>query len=263
MGMTRRKVRIALVGAAVLILAAPAAAQMYIGFKTPGIPRLADGSPDLNAPAPMTIDGKPDISGLWRVNGYQYSLTKDLNPGDVAWLPQGKELFDSRRDNNSLDNPWGYCYPGGTPRAYLSPDPFKIVHTPNLTVILFEAVQSYRQIFTDGRILPNPPDPTWMGYSTGRWEGDVFVVETVGFRDDVWLDSAGMPGSSSLRVTERFHRESFGTLTVAITIDDPENYAEPWTVTLPLTPYPDDELVEYVCVDNNTYLENASKLSGE
>lgn len=251
MGNTERLICQGFSGVALLLmLAMPSSAQWP---NTPGIPRTPDGKPDLTAPAPRTPDGKPDISGIWRVNGYQYNIAKDLKPGEIVMLPRAQALYDERRKTNSVDNPWAYCYPGGIPRAYLSPDPFKIVYTPKLTVIIYEAVQTWRQIFTDGRELPKDPDPTWMGYSIGRWEGDTFVIETTGFHDGAWIDSNGVPGSDALHVTERFHRKDFGHMDVSITITDPKMYAKPWTVTLPFTPYPDDELVEYICVENNLY----------
>lgn len=250
--MTQRLIH-GLAGAALLVIFAVPSPAQWLNYKAPGIPRLPDGKPDFNAPAPRTVDGKPDISGIWRVNGYQYNIGKDLKPGDIVLLPEAQKLYDARRKNNSLDNPWAQCFPGGVPRAYLSPDPYKIVYTPKLTVILFEAVQTWRQIFADGRDFPKDPDPTWMGYSIGRWEGDIFVVETTGFYNMNWIDSAGLPASNALHVTERFHRKTFGQMDVAVTINDPKSYAKPWTVTLPFTPYPDDELVEYICNDNNKY----------
>ena len=240
--------------ALLLIFALPSPAQ-WVNYKTPGIPRTPDGKPNLSAPAPRTADGKPDISGIWRVNGYQYNIGKDLKAGDIVMLPEAQAIYDERRKTNSFDNPWARCFPGGVPRAFLSPDPFKILYmpVPKVTVILFEAIQTWRQIFTDGRELPRDPDPAYMGYSIGRWDGDTFVVETAGFHEKNWIDSAGMPGSDALHVTERFHRKDFGHMDVAITINDPKSYAKPWTVTLPFTPYPDDELVEYVCNENNRY----------
>jgi hypothetical protein len=124
-----------------------------------------------------------------------------------------------------------------------------------MVVILYEAIHSYRQIFTDGRPLPEDPNPTWFGYSTGRWEGNAFVVETVGFKDGGWLDNAGRPATDALRVTERFVRKDFGHMDIQITIDDPKAYTKPWTMTLPLTLQPDDELIEYICNENNRYFE--------
>jgi hypothetical protein len=123
-------------------------------------------------------------------------------------------------------------------------------------MILYEAVQSYRQIFTDGRALPKNPNPAWMGYSIGRWEGDTFVVESSGFNDDAWLDNNGHPGTEALRVTERFHRKNFGDMDVEVTINDPKAYTKPWTVNLAFRLLPDTELLEYICSENNKDLEH-------
>ena len=252
---TERLIHIGVVGVALLLIFALPSHAQWLNYKLATTPRTPDGKPDLNAPAPKTPEGKPDFSGVWRVNGYQYNIGKDLKPGEIDMLPRAKALYEQRRKSNSFDNPWAQCYPGGVPRAWLSPDPFKILYmpVPKVTVVLFEAVQTWRQIFTDGRGFPNDPDPTYNGYSIGHWDGDTFVVETTGFHDNNWIDSAGMPGSDALKVTERFRRKDFGHMDVAVTIDDPKMYSKPWTVILPFTPYPDDELVEYVCNENNRY----------
>ena len=123
---------------------------------------------------------------------------------------------------------------GGVPRSTAVPYPFKILNTTGMVVILYEAVHSYRQIFTDGRSLPKDPNPQWFGYSVGRWQDDMFVAESAGFNDNVWLDNNGHPATENLRVTERFRRKDFGHMSVEITIDDPKTYTKPWTVTLPL-----------------------------
>jgi hypothetical protein len=142
------------------------------------------------------------------------------------------------------------------PRSDVVPYPFKIVSTPGLTLIMYEAVHSYRQIFTDGRALPKNPNPAWMGYSTGRYDGDEFVIESAGFNDNVWLDNWGKPATESLRVTERFRRKDFGHMDIEITIDDPKAYARPWTVKIPLRLLTDTDLLEYVCTENNKDLEH-------
>ena len=136
------------------------------------------------------------------------------------------------------------------PRSTSVPYPFKILNSSNIVIVLYEAVHAYRQIFTDGRPLPKDPNPTWLGYSVGRWEGDEFIVESSGFNDNVWLDNQGHPATESLRVTERFRRKTFGSMDVQVTIDDPKAYTKPWTVTLPLALQPDTEMLEYICVEN-------------
>ena len=241
---------------AVLLFTSAASAQ-WLNYPSPNIPRTKDGKPDLSAPAPKTADGKPDISGLWEPPGaYIGNIAKDLKPGDVSFQPWAAELFQHRRDTLSKEDPTGWCVPGGVPRADVVPYPFKILTLPGVTLILYEAVQSYRQIFTDGRPLPKDPNPAWMGYSIGRWEGDTFVVESSGFNADAWLDNNGHPGTEALRVTERFRRKDFGNMNVEVTIDDPKAYTKPWTVNLPFKLLPDTELLEYICSENNKDLDH-------
>lgn len=224
----------------------------WLKVPTPGIPRTADGEPDLDAPAPKTADGKPDVSGLWAPAEIMIDdIAKKLKPGSVPFQPWAEALYKHRRETESKDDPTGWCVPGGVPRSDAVPYPFKIAYTPGMVVILYEAVQSYRQIFTDGRELPKDPNPASMGYSIGHWEPNAFVVETTGFNDNVWLDNHGHPGTEALRVTERFKRKDFGHMDIEITIDDPKAYTKPWTVTQPLLLLPDTELLEDICVENN------------
>jgi hypothetical protein len=242
--------------AAVVMLSAPLAGQ-WLQHPTAGIPRHADGTPDLSAPAPRTGGGTPDISGLWQpAEVLVGNIAANLPPGSVPFQPWAAELYTQRRENNSRDDPTAACIVGGVPRSDLVPYPFKILQTPGLVVILYEAVHSYRQIFTDGRRLPEDPNPAWFGYSVGRWEDEAFVVETAGFNDNVWLDNWGKPATSALRVTERFRRKDFGHMDVEITIDDPKAYTRPWTIVLPLVFVPDTDILEYICNENNKYFEN-------
>jgi len=235
---------------AVLMMTASPSAQ-WLGHPTPGIPRTPDGKPNLDAPAPRTADGKPDISGLWLTRGiYIGNIAKDLKE-EPPMQPWAAALYKQRRDNLSKDDPTGRCVPGGVPRSTAVPYPFKILNTPsNIVIVLYEAVHAYRQIFTDGRPLPKDPNPNWMGYSVGRWEGDTFIVESSGFNDNVWLDNNGHPAGESLRVTERFRRKNWGSMDVDITIDDPKTYTRPWNVTIPLAFQPDTEMLEYICPEN-------------
>jgi hypothetical protein len=240
-----------------VMIAAPAVQWRHL---MPGIPRTPDGKPNLSAPAPRTADGKPDITGLWKPGpGYVSNIAKDLKPGEVPYQPWAEALYKERRATDSKDDPTASCIVGGVPRSDLVPYPFKILQVPGMMVILYEAVHSYRQIFTDGRPLPADPNPTWFGYSIGSWEGDTFVVKTSGFNDKGWLDNNGRPATEMLRVTERFHRKDFGHMDVQITIDDSKAYTKPWTVTLPLVFQADDELIEYICDENNKYFGNDIK----
>jgi len=229
-------------------------APQWVRYPTAGIPRTPDGKPNLSAPVPKTADGKPDISGLWMpAGGFVGNIARDIKPEDIPYQPWAKQLFDQRRATNSKDDPTAQCIVGGVPRSDLVPYPFKVFQVPGEVVILYEAVHSYRQIFTDGRPFPEDPTPTWFGYSTGRWEGNDFVVQTVGFNDKGWLDNAGRPATEALKVTERFRRKDFGHMDIVITIDDAKAYTKPWTITLPLTFLPDTEILEYICNENNLY----------
>jgi len=242
---------------ALLCAGVSAGSAQWLNVRTQGIPRTADGKVDMTAPAPKTPDGKPDISGMWDPGaGYIGNIAKDLKPGELVFQPWAAELFQHRRDTESKEDPTGWCVPGGVPRSDVVPYPFRIYTMPGVTLILYEAVQSYRQIFTDGRALPKDPNPTWMGYSVGHWDGDTMVVETAGFNDHGWLDNNGHPATEALRVTERIRRRDFGHLDMEVTVDDSKAYTKPWTVKLPFTFVPDTELLEYICTENNKDLEH-------
>ncbi len=243
--------------AAILVLLALPVGAQWLNFPAKGIPRLADGSPDLSAPTPRLEDGRLDIFGIWMPDPtYIGDITKDLEPGAVSMRPWAAELYQHRRDTLSKEDPTGWCVPGGVPRNNAVPYPFKILNANGEVVILYEAVHSFRQIFTDGRAHPEDPNPNWLGYSVGHWEDDAFVVETTGFVEESWIDNNGHPGTSEMKVTERFARKDFGHMDIEITIDDPKAYTKPWTVVLPLTLTPDDELLEYICSENNKDLEH-------
>jgi len=234
---------------AALATVEPLTAQ-WIHQPTQGIPRTADGRADLQAPAPRTADGRPDLSGMWGWQPGKYfgALWADLGP-DVL-QPWAFELVKQRSEQMGKDDPANFdCLPQG-PRLNLhAPLPVKVVQTPALLVILSEDM-SYRQIFLDGRSLPRDPDPSFMGYSIGRWDGDTLVVETIGFKDRTWLDFAGTPHTEQLRITERIRRASFGLLEIVQTVADPGVFKEPFTVRLGAQLMPDTELLEFVCAEN-------------
>jgi hypothetical protein len=166
-------------------------------------------------------------------------------------LPWGQALYQQRQSNQGKDDPEGFCMPPGVPRVSGVPFPEKIIQTPSLVVILYETRTTFRQIFLDSHAVVHDPQPTWMGYSTGKWEGNTLVVQTVGFNDKTWLDDDGHPHSDAMRVTERFRRPNFGHMLIDITIDDAKTYAHPWTVTEEFQLSVDGELLEYVCNENN------------
>lgn len=222
-------------------------------YRDPSAPRTADGRVDVKAPTPRTASGSVDLSGIWQTDvKYNFNLGADLKPGDIVMVPWAQALFAERRDNNGKDDPEGFCMPPGFPRVNGVPFPQKIIQLPGAIVILYETRTTFRQIFLDSNhTLTADPQPTWMGYSKGRWDGDTLIVETTGFNDKTWLDDAGHPHSEQMKVTERFRRPSFGQLLVDITIEDPKAYAKPWTVTQAFQVLADGELIEYVCNENN------------
>jgi hypothetical protein len=241
---------------ALLAICAPAPAQ-WINVPTKGLPRTADGKPNLTAPAPRSADGHPDLAGIWMPpSGYVFNIANAMKPEDVPLQPWAAELYSQRRANESKEDPVGHCIPAGVPRADAVPYPWKILNSPGEMTILYEAVHGYRQIFLDGRELPKDPNPTWMGYSVGHWDGDTLVVDTTGFNDKGWLDNDGKPATDALRVTERFKRKDLGHMDLEITIDDPKAYTKPWKVTEAFRLLPDTELLEYVCNENNKDLEH-------
>ena len=239
---------------AMFVMNASIAAQ-WLKYPTPGIPRTADGKPDMSAPVPRQSNGRPVLAGLWRPSpGIVGDMTRGIKSGEtVPFQPWAEALFKERRANDSRDDPTARCVVGGVPRSDFVGYPFKILERPDMVVILYEAVHSYRQIFTDGRALPKDPNPAWFGYSVGRWDGDVFVVESGGFNDEVWLDNAGRPATEQLKVTERFVRKNFGQMEIQVTIDDPKAYTRPWTVRVNQQIMPDDELIEFICLENQRF----------
>ncbi len=285
----------------VLFLAAMPASlwAQWAPYPTPGVPKLADGKPNLDGPTPRTADGKPDFSGIWQFEGQRrrppatpgtipgsgagpaagaatapppapgpppaggiglgprppgISEFFDIGstvPGGLPFTPWAAALRKERKDNNNKDNPDAHCLPLGLTQLHMHPQPRKIIQTPTLIVILYEAQGGIRQIFMDGRKLPGPDaEPWWYGYSIGRWDGDTLVVETNGFRDDVWLDVEGSPLTNTGKMTERFRRVNFGHLEMEITIEDPKSYTHPWTVKMKQRLLLDTDLIEFICNEN-------------
>jgi hypothetical protein len=245
--MARRLLFVGMFATMVFAALAPLHAQ-WPKQATPGVPRTPDGKPDLTAPAPRTADGKPDLSGVWQVRqgSYLVYVTSDLKPEEI--LPWAAAAYKKSADNFRRDSDGIRCLPPG-PKAGISglAFPMKIVQTPSLLVVLYEYETIFRQIFLDGRALPPDPNPTWMGYSVGHWEGDTLVVTTAGYNDKTTLDLGGHPHTEALRVTERFHRRDAGHIDLQVTLDDPKAYARPWTLPIELALVADGELIEYVC----------------
>ncbi len=276
--------------AAAVIVGAAAALAQWPSYQTPG-PRTPEGKIDMTAPTPRTADGHPDFSGLWAAGGGGggggrgrgaakgkgtapapdnakapaapapaasdspplatfFEIGQNI-PGGAPMTPWAEKVYRDRKSQNAKDNPDAHCLPLGYMQLHLHPQPRKIIQTPKLIVILYEAQAGVRQIFLDGRPLPNnDPEPWWYGYSIGHWDGDTLVVESTGFRDDVWLDVNGTPLTSTGKITERFRRPNFGTLQIDITIEDPKAFTEPFTVRVNQRLMPDTDLIEFICNEN-------------
>jgi hypothetical protein len=261
-----------------------AAFGQWVRYPTDGVPKNADGSPNLTAPPPRLADGRPDLSGTWRPfnpnrctpgtgqfvecgaelggSALARNLGRDL-PGGLPYQPWAAALVKERTADDSRDDPHVRCLPDNPPRAWTLPHLTKAIHTPKLLALLYEVNAMYRQVFLDGRPLPEDPTPTWNGYSIGRWDGDTLVVETSGFRDDLWIDMGGSPMSSAARMTERIRRPNYGTLELDITVDDPKVYTRPWTVSLKQTIALDMELIDEFCLENEKSYERMQNSRGK
>lgn len=243
---------------------APLSAQ-WLSYPTAGVPRTPDGKPDLAAACPRTPDRKPDLSGLWvtepkreatpnfpgcEPTAAEFAEIGASLKGGLPYQPWAAALVKKRRAELRLHDPLSYCLPVGPIRLHTWSTPRKVVQTPGLVVILNELNASYRQIFTDGRPLPVDPNPSWNGYSTGKWQGDTLVVQSIGFRDGLWLDSTGNPLTDAARLTERFHRLNYGRMEIEITVNDPKAYTKPWTIKLYQAIKLDTDLLDFICNEN-------------
>jgi len=246
------------------------------------VPRTADGHPDLSGmwdlarpPRPAPKDGSipgqlplsppaaapgtpppaPPAGGIGlgpRPPGVSqfFDIGSTLKDG-LPMTPWAKEIRAQRKGENNKDNPDAHCLPLGLMQLHLHPQPRKIIQTPKLIVILYEAQGGVRQIFMDGRPLPkDDPQPWWYGYSIGHWDGDTLVVETTGFRDDVWLDVEGSPLTNTGKMTERFRRVNYGNLEIEVTVEDPKAYTKPWTVMIKQRVMLNTDLIEFICNEN-------------
>jgi len=247
------------IGLAAWLAMVASAAGQWARIPTSNIPRTPDGKPNLLAPAPKQPDGRPDLSGVWSPtdNKYGRDIAADLKPDDVPYQPWAKALFDERKTGlHSREDPDANCLPQGVPKVNAIAYPQKFIQLPGSIVIVYEAFNLWRQIFLDGRQPVPDPNPTWHGYSTGRWDHDTLVVDTVGFNGRAWLDQLGRPTTEALHVIERFHRTTFGHMSIQITIDDPKAYTRPWTVNQEVHLLPDTEPMEFICNENNRDLEH-------
>ena len=261
--------------AAALVVLSPSASAQWTKYPTPNVPKNSAGQPDMNAPPPKTADGKPDLSGLWRGGGGGPARGRGAAPEapppsgppvagfanvgqnikeGLPFTPFGAETLKTRQAGNSKDNPEAHCLPMGIVQLHTQGAPRKFIQTPRELVILYEASSERREIFIDGRPLPSDdPQPWFNGYSVGRWEGDTLVVETVQFRDDGWLDINGSPLTDAGKVTERFRRPTFGRMEIDVTIEDKKAYTKPFTVRVNQQLMLDEELIEFVCLENQRF----------
>lgn len=247
----------------VLTLLPSLAGAQWLNMPLPGVPRTSDGKPNLLAPVPRAHDGRPDLSGVWAAVADRTDVPVTSTPGarsraaaniavgvpgGAPLTPWAREIRAARRRAAGAGIPTERCLPSGIPPDMLRPSlPFKIVQASGVTAILLEEFNNWRQILTDGRSLPPPSQPSWFGYSVGRWEGDTFVVMTTGFNDQTWLDGGGTPHSEELRLTERFRRVDYGHMEVAYTFDDPKAFTRPWSTAVKFVLQPDTELMDHQC----------------
>ena len=243
----------------VLVWLVPIVEAQWEPFPMKNVPRTADGKVDVNAPPRRLPDGATDLSGFWMPTAqvkYLLNLAADMKPEDIPLQPWARKVYQERIDNNGKDHPGVHCWPSGIPEKENIPDGLKIVQTPDLIVVLHESRTIYRQIFLDGRPLPRDPQPTWMGYSVGRWENGTLVVDTIGQNGRTWLDMKGLPGTEALHVTERFTRTKIGHIDLDVTIDDPKAYTKPWSGGHIINWHPGEDFPEYFCQDNNRDAEH-------
>src|SRR5215468_3123109 len=249
----------------------PAFAQ-WLQYPTPGVPRLPDGSPNLQAPTPRTADGKPDFSGVWEPEKNRpcppegcADMQVPLEFLNIGWSlkdgppyqPWAAEIKKKRAEENGKDDPVSRCLPGGIVKLHTTPQLRKIIQIPGLLVTLNEMDATYRQIFTDGRPLPSSIElPSFKGFSTGKWEGDTLVVQTTGFPDGIWLDRNGSPLTDAAKITERFRRVNYGTMEIEVTVEDAKAYLRPWTIKLVHKLVVDTELIDYICTENEKDLSH-------
>ena len=234
-------------------------------------PRTPDGKPILTAPAPR-LNGKPDLSGLWQgppstaapsalgvqgdssdIGDIHRNVFYEIKRAEEPLKPEAIALVSKRRNE---PQPQARCLPMGTP-SFMMVRAFKIIQTPQEIVMIGETPDPPRQIYLDGRGLPKDPDPTWMGSSVGKWEGDTLVVQTTGFKEESWLDNARHPRSQSMLITERFRRRDFGHIDLEIRYDDPKYYTRPFNNKTTLNLIPDSDIIEYVCTENEKDTEHS------
>jgi hypothetical protein len=262
----------------------------WLNYPESGTPMKPDGTPNLTAQAPRASDGKPDLSGVWQIeppppgeierlygpvgagavagddardmNKYFFNLFIDFKPGEEPLRPEAIAQTRINVQNIVGNSPVAHCLPYGLPNRYFNARPFKIFQTRDTIAMYFELDGAFREIHTDGRKLPVDPFPSWMGYSTGKWEQDALVVDTAGFNDKTWLDVRGHPHSEALRVQERFQRRDFGHMDIQATVEDPVMLTKPVTVKFTVLLIPNSDVLESFCAEgerDQTYISAPAK----
>jgi len=283
--------RLVIIAIFATLWATPNLSAQWIKYPTAGVPRKTDGTVNMSAPTPRMADGKPDFSGIWmtaepnrprpglsaprdqggaanpldakeaEIPGNQAAITASRQmanigvdiPGGLPYQPWLVPLVKKRTDNMAIDDPHIQCFPDNFLRAYGLPHLLQFVHKPGLMVVLNEMNAGYRRVFTDGRPLPEDPQPTWQGYSSAKWSGDTLVVDTIGLRDDTWIDWSGSVLTEKAKVREEIRRPDFGHLEIRVTVDDPKAYTKPWTVALKQRIVVDTELIDEICLENEKF----------
>jgi len=225
--------------ALVLIAVATPAAAQWLDRKWPGIPRTADGKPNLTAPAPRGPDGKPDLSGVWDGE----NVVARPNPSDLQ--PWVVDLAHKYQQEYFRTRPYYQCRPSG-PEAERYAGWKRVLQTPTTIAIISDDLTS-RVIHTDGRTLEKDPPPSYMGYSVGRWEGDTLIVDSEGFNDKTWVSRYGVSHTEALHVTERFRRADFGHMQIDVTFTDPGAFVKPWGFKVNMLLKADTEMLEAIC----------------
>src|SRR5262245_25524195 len=275
-------------------LTSPDLAAQWIKYPTAGVPRKADGTVNMSAPAPRMADGKPDFSGIWitaepnnrragtlssprdQAAPREQSPSEAQGPADATAITASRQMANigvdipgglpyqpwlvpivkERTENLAKDDPHIRCLPDNFLRAYGLPHLLKFVHSPSLLVVLNEMNAGYRQVFTDARPLPKDPNPSWQGYSSAKWSGDTLVIDTIGLRDDTWIDWSGSVLTEAAKVREEIRRPDFGHLEIRVTVDDPKAYTKPWSVTLKQRIVVDTELIDEICLENEQFIKH-------
>ena len=228
-------------------------------------------------PIPRAADGKPDLSGIW-ITGALGLLIGDeeanaIRQADAAAgrsappprePPPYKPEAEARRleyvARRGIDDPMARCFLSGVPRITTRPLPFQIVQMPGQVILLYEAHHAFRIVPTDGRPHPDDIDPSFLGDSVGRWEGDTLVIDVLGFNEKTWLAGVGTIHSDKLHVIERYTRDTYGTIRYDVTMEDPLVFTKPWHTQETFRLRPSERLREYECIENNEDLLRFEKL---